>query len=143
MADPPHTNFAALQSALKPALIATIRTTSSLCAEDIPYQRSLDPEFGRELDEQNARLLSLAARLLAAAAPTDRTGGSGKAVSSNDVRAPRLRDGDELDANWRVVVDVVDSLLERTDGVLDGLRRAMRKGGAGSVGAVVEVCICG
>lgn len=133
--DPPDTtSFPSLQQSLKSALLSTTRTTSALCAEDLPFQRSLDPSFAQDLDAQNARLLSLAEKLLAAAAG----GAVGESVSK--VRAPKLRDGDELDRNWRQVVDVVDSLLERTDGMLDEVRGILRNGITGNAGPGTEVC---
>lgn len=148
MADPPDQDFKNLQKSLQAALIATTRTTSSLCAEDLPFQRSLDAEFASDLDAQNARLLSLAERLLASAAVADHTQSAVSSTSTSDavhvkgnqVTAPRLRSGDELERNWGAVVDVVDSLLERTDGVLDSVKRALRKGGSAVMGQVAEVC---
>ena len=152
MADPPTHDFATLQKSLQAALISTTRTTSSLCAEDLPFQRSLDPTFARELDRQNARLLALAERLLGSAVAVAPDGdavsagsGSGSdpktpgAAAANRVVAPRLRNAEELDRNWTKVVDVVDSLLERTDGVLDEVRGVMRKGLGAVTSAVAEV----
>lgn len=152
MADPPNSPFESLQKSLQAALISTTRTTSSLCAEDLPFQRSLDPAFAQDVDAQNARLLSLAERLLASAAVAGDAAQSAVSStastarsSSNRMVAPRLGDADELDRNWSAVVDVVDSLLERTDGVLDEVKGLMRKG-VGAVGsAVAEVgilCFC-
>jgi exosome complex exonuclease RRP6 len=144
MADPPTTpeSFITLQKSIQSALIATTRTTSSLCAEDLPFQRSLDTSFAQELDRQNARLLSLADRLLGRAASvpdvsasTSKQAGSSRVQEGRVVPVPRLRSADELDTNWRAVVDVVDSLLERTDGVLDEVRGVIKKGAA----AITEV----
>ena len=41
------------------------------------------------------------------------------ATSIADLRAPTLEDVDDVDNNWRGVVDVIDSLLEKTDTCLD------------------------
>ncbi|KAA8566643.1 hypothetical protein EYC84_009182 [Monilinia fructicola] len=62
---------------------------------------------GNALDQQNARLLALANELLKSAGSV-----SGLKVST-------LEDVDDVDNNWRNVVDVVDSLLEKTDTCLD------------------------
>jgi exosome complex exonuclease RRP6 len=142
MAKPPP-SFNDLQSSLKSALLNTTRTTSALCAEDLPFQRSLDPDLSRSLDRQNARLLSLAERLLASAVAGGSEVVSTKSTSSRasfatTVPAPKLEDGDALDRNWSSVVDVVDSLLERTDGVLDEVRGVIKKGAAGNANATAS-----
>ena len=130
MADPPNSPFTSLQKSLQTPLVATTRTTSALCAEDLPFQRSLDPTFARDLDAQNARLLKLAERLLAQATQGEEPA-PGVHVS-NRVKAPKLGDAEELDGKWREVVDVVDSLLERTDGVLDEVKGLLKRGGSAS-----------
>ena len=56
---------------------------------------------------------------------------------SSNPGAVRLANADGLDQNWSRVVDVVDSLLERADGVLDEVRGVVRKGV--DVGKVVSI----
>jgi exosome complex exonuclease RRP6 len=139
MADPPPppspssslSSFNDVQAPLKSALLSTTRAASALCAEDVPFQRSLNPDFAQELDRQNGRLLALAERLLASAV----AGGSEVVSTSSRVTAPSLPDGDALDRNWSGVVDVVDSLLERTDGVLDEVRGVIKKGASATMTA--------
>ncbi|QDS71246.1 hypothetical protein FKW77_000195 [Venturia effusa] len=114
MDSPPH--FDTLQDSLKSALLATTRTTTELCAEDLTFHRSLDPAVATALNSHNARLLSLAERLL------------GSGAQSTDVVGPKLQDSDALDTNWRGVVDVVDSLLERVDTTLDDIKGIVRRG---------------
>lgn len=97
----------AFQKTVQDALVQTTRSATALCAEDLGFHRSLDPTLGTALDRQNARLLSLAERLL------------GSAAAGSEVVGPKLEDQDAVDANWRAVVDVVDSLLERADTSLD------------------------
>ncbi|EOD51783.1 putative exosome complex exonuclease protein [Neofusicoccum parvum UCRNP2] len=99
--------FQAFQKTVQDALVHTTRSATTLCAEDLGFHRSLDPKLGTALDRENARLLSLAERLL------------GSAVAGSEVVGPKLADHDAVDANWRAVVDVVDSLLERADTSLD------------------------
>jgi exosome complex exonuclease RRP6 len=53
------------------------------------------------------RLLHLAQRLLQ------------NAAASSDAVGPKLPDVEAIDANWRGVVDVIDSLLEKADTSLD------------------------
>ncbi|KAH9215052.1 ribonuclease H-like domain-containing protein [Leptodontidium sp. 2 PMI_412] len=100
-------DFKSLQDQLQAALIATTRTTGQISAEDLGFHRSFNPEVGTALDEQSERVLALASALLKSAA------------SISDLRAPTLEDADDVENNWRSVVDVVDSLLEKSDTCLD------------------------
>ncbi|KXT10745.1 hypothetical protein AC579_6848 [Pseudocercospora musae] len=59
--------FNSLESNIKSALVSTVRSANSLANEDLPFHRSLDSKVGPALDQQNARLLSLAERLVGAA----------------------------------------------------------------------------
>lgn len=110
-------DFASLQSAVSSALISTTRSASALANEDLPFHRSLDASLGRSIDRQNARLLGLASSLLGAARPAAET-----------VRGPpSLKDVEGIENNWRAVVDVVDSLLERADTALDEYTGAVKR----------------
>ena len=100
-------DFKSLQEQVQSALIATTRTAGQISSEDLGFQRSLNPEVGTALDEQNQRLLALSTSLLKSAA------------SISELRAPVLEDADDVENNWRSVVDVIDSLLEKTDTCLD------------------------
>jgi exosome complex exonuclease RRP6 len=100
-------DFKSLQDQIQAALIATTRTTGQISSEDLGFQRSFNPEMGTALDEQSERLLSLASALLKSA------------VSISELRAPILQDADDVENNWRTVVDVIDSLLEKSDTCLD------------------------
>jgi exosome complex exonuclease RRP6 len=100
-------SFKTLQTAISAALTSTTRSAAIIGDADIPFQRSLNPEVGSQLDAQNARLLHLAQRLLE------------NAAASSDAVGPKLPDVEAIDANWRGVVDVIDSLLEKADTSLD------------------------
>jgi exosome complex exonuclease RRP6 len=100
-------SFKTLQKEISEALSSTIGSASTIGGADIPFQRSLNPEVGTQLDAQNARLLHLAQRLLE------------NAAASSDAVGPKLPDVEAIDANWRGVVDVIDSLLEKADTSLD------------------------
>jgi exosome complex exonuclease RRP6 len=104
--DPPQ-DFKSLQDGIQAALIATTRIAGQISAEDLGFQRSLDPAVGTTLDEQSSRLLALSASLLKGAA------------SLTELDPPSLEDVDDVDNNWRNIVDVVDSLLEKADTCLD------------------------
>ncbi|KAK3068834.1 hypothetical protein LTS18_000511, partial [Coniosporium uncinatum] len=86
-----------------------------ICAEDLGFHRSLDPQVATKLDEQNARLLSLASRLI------------GSGASGSAIRAPRLDEAEDVDGSWRSIVDVVDNLLERADTSLDEFSGQVRR----------------
>ncbi|KNG52667.1 exosome complex exonuclease rrp [Stemphylium lycopersici] len=100
-------SFKTLQTDISAALKPTTRSAAAIGKADIPFQRSLNPEAGTQLDAQNARLLHLAQRLLE------------NAAASSDAVGPKLPDVEAIDANWRAVVDVIDSLLEKADTSLD------------------------
>ena len=120
-------DFSSLQTSISAALVSTTRSASSLANEDLPFHRSLDNSLASKLDRQNARLLGLATGLLGTATATSET-----------VRPPSLKDVDGIENNWRAVVDVVDSLLERADTALDEFTGAVRRL---SPGADVQVCM--
>ena len=100
-------SFKTLQTEIAAALKSTTKSASLIGGADIPFQRSLNPDAGTQLDAQNARLLHLAQRLLE------------NAAASSDAVGPKLPDVEAIDANWRGVVDVIDSLLEKADTSLD------------------------
>ena len=108
-------DFKSLQDSVQAALVATTRTAAQISAEDLPFHRSLDPTVATRLDKQNARLLGLAERLL------------GNAAANTEVVRPKLPDLDAVDSNWRAVVDVVDSLLEKADISLDEYTGAVKR----------------
>lgn len=100
-------DFKSLQDQVQAALISTTRTTGQISAEDLGFHRSFNPEVGTALDEQSERVLALASALLKSAA------------SISELKAPPLEEADDVESNWRNVVDVVDSLLEKSDTCLD------------------------
>ena len=100
-------SFKSLQDEISQALVSTTRSVTRIAGADIAFQRSLDPDVGVALDAQNERLLQLAQRLIESAA------------ASSDAVGPKLPDVEAIDGNWRAVVDVIDSLLEKADTSLD------------------------
>ncbi|CAK7264057.1 exosome nuclease subunit [Sporothrix epigloea] len=101
-------DFKAHQQKTNSAIVAVNRTVNGIAAEDLTFLRTVNPDVAAELDHQAARLLRLSNTLLQSAA-----GATGKRPP------PKLEDADDVDLNWRSVVDVIDALLERADTVLD------------------------
>lgn len=108
-------SFKSLQDEISKALVSTTRSATRIAGADIAFQRSLDPDVGAALDAQNERLLQLAQRLLESAA------------ASSDAVGPKLPDVESIDGNWRAVVDVIDSLLEKADTSLDEYTGVVRR----------------
>ena len=100
-------DFKSLQNQIQASLLSTTRVSGQISSEDLSFQRSLNPQVGTALDEQTERLLELAGTLLKSAA------------SISGLQAPVLDDAEDVDSNWRGIVDVVDTLLEKTDIGLD------------------------
>lgn len=96
------------QDQVTTSLLALTRTAGQVSAEDLSFHRSANGSLSRSLDAQNSRLLQLTQKLLRAATTT------GSSISP--VRVQNLEDVDE---NWRGIIDVVDDLLERADASLD------------------------
>jgi exosome complex exonuclease RRP6 len=117
--------FKPLQDAIQAALIATTRTVGQISAEDLGFQRSFNREVGEALDEQNARLLGISSSILESAA------------ALTESNAPILQEVDDVDNNWRGIVDVVDSLLERADTCLDEYTGVIKRKGP----PVEQVCL--
>lgn len=104
--EPPQ-DFKTLQEGVQKSLVSTVKTVNRIAAEDLGFQRTVNPDVAEQLDDKSARFLELSTRLLKSAA---------KACG---VKAPTLEDAEDVDMHWRAVVDVVDSVLEKADTALD------------------------
>ncbi|RKU39872.1 exosome nuclease subunit [Coniochaeta pulveracea] len=100
-------DFKSLQDKVQSALVAATRSANGVAREDLSFLRTVDPTVSSKLDENSSRLLRLAQNLLESA---------GK---FHGQQAPKLEDADDVDINWRSIVDVVDTLLEKADTCLD------------------------
>jgi exosome complex exonuclease RRP6 len=105
--DPQPQDLKSFQDPIQAALISTTRISGQISSEDLGFQRSLNPEVSTTLDEQSSRLLALSSALL------------NSATSISKLKAPVLEEAEDVDNNWRNVVDVLDSLLEKADTSLD------------------------
>ncbi|KAF4345306.1 Exosome complex exonuclease rrp6 [Fusarium beomiforme] len=100
-------DFKSLQQNVQKSLISTIKVVNRIAAEDLSFQRTVNPSVGQHLEDRTSRILELSTRLLQTA---------GKACG---VKAPKLEDVEDIEMNWRGIVDVVDSSLEKADTALD------------------------
>lgn len=100
-------DFKALREAVQSALVTVTRSVNALANEDLQFQRTVHPSVAAQLDQNTDRLLRLASGVLKSA---------GKLTAQ---RAPSLEDVDDVEIQWRGVVDVIDSLLEKSDTCLD------------------------
>ncbi|OAQ79297.1 3'-5' exonuclease domain-containing protein [Purpureocillium lilacinum] len=100
-------DFKSLQEGIQKALVSAVKTVNRIAAEDLAFQRTVDPDVAEQLDESTSRVLALSTRLLETA---------GKACG---VKPPALEDVEDIDMKWQSVVDVVDSALEKADTALD------------------------
>ncbi|KAK0649402.1 ribonuclease H-like domain-containing protein [Cercophora newfieldiana] len=103
----PSQQFKALQESVQTALVAATRTVNGLANEDLQFQRTAHPSVGNHLDEKTQRILDLANSLLKSAGEV-----TGQKVSA-------LEDADDIDIQWRGIVDSIDGLLEKADTSLD------------------------
>ncbi|KAH6891277.1 ribonuclease H-like domain-containing protein [Thelonectria olida] len=100
-------DFKSLQENIQKSLVSTVKTVNRLAAEDLSFQRAVKPEVGQQLEDRSARILDLSTRLLQSA---------GRLCGA---KIPKLEDADDIDMNWRGIVDAVDTVLEKADTALD------------------------
>jgi len=100
-------DFKAVKDNLQSALVSTIKATNKLAAQDLPFQRTVNSDIDRRLDESTSRILGLATQLLKAAPRPGRAA------------PPKLEEIEDIDMNWRRIVDVVDATFEQADLALD------------------------
>lgn len=107
--------FAPFQDKVIAAVLNVSRTVGQLASEDLNFHRSSSSEFTELLDEESERVLSLTSAVLKAA------------TAGTDLQAPKLKDEESIEDNWRGVVDVIDSLLEKADACLDEFTGVIKK----------------
>ncbi|EEH17321.1 hypothetical protein PABG_07482 [Paracoccidioides brasiliensis Pb03] len=108
-------DFASYEEQAKTALVKTVRSATQVSSQDLNFHRSLNEDISESVDEQSARLLNLTNSILKVA-----TSGSG-------LRIPELHNEDDLEDNWRSIVDVIDELLEKADACLDEFTGVIKK----------------
>ncbi|KAL0939670.1 exosome complex exonuclease [Colletotrichum truncatum] len=108
-------DFKSLQDKIQSALVATTRSVNRIAAEDLAFQRAVNPGVGDDLDAKTERLLELSTTLLKSAAEIC------------GLNAPKLEDADDVDMRWRGIVDVIDSVLEKADTSIDEYTGALKR----------------
>lgn len=101
------TDFKAFQDLVQASLINVTKSATQVSNQDLSFHRSSSEKLSRSLDRQNAHLLRLTNKLLKAA------------TQDSQLKPPALQDQDDVEDNWRGVIDVVDGLLEKADSALD------------------------
>lgn len=97
----PEENFTAFQDGIFTSVMTSVQTSGRIAAEDVPFQRSSNPDFNTALDETSTRILTLVGRLLKSAS------------RGSDLAAPKMQDTDDIDTKWGDVVEIVDFMLEK------------------------------
>jgi len=97
----PGTPFSAFQNEASAALVDVTKTAVGLAAEDLPFHRSFDSTFVSSLNRCNTTMLGMINSLLR------------NATTGTDLNTPKLGDVDDIETNWKDVVEVVDFLLEK------------------------------
>ncbi|EXJ84969.1 hypothetical protein A1O3_05644 [Capronia epimyces CBS 606.96] len=100
-------DFKSFQDLVQSSLISVTKTATQVSTQDLSFHRSSSEKLSRALERQNAHLLRLTSSLLKAA------------TKDTNLKPPVLRNQDDIEDNWREVVDVVDDLLEKADSALD------------------------
>lgn len=104
--EPPQ-DFKSLQDGIQKSLVSSVKTVNRIAAEDLSFQRTVNPDAAEQLDDKSARLLDLSTRLLQSAA------------RACGLASPKLEDAEDIDMKWQAIVDVVDTVLEKADTALD------------------------
>lgn len=109
-------DFKSFQDLIQSSLVNVTRSATQVSNQDLSFHRSSSEKLSRSLDRQNAHLLRLTNKLL-------------KAATQDTHRKPAvLQNQDDIEDNWRGVVDVVDDLLEKADSALDEFSGAIKRG---------------
>jgi len=107
--------FKSMKDEISSALIDITRATGKIAAEDLAFQRSINPAVAPQLAKQNKRLLHIIRDL------------TKNAIASTDIQPPQLSDADAIEERWQGLVDVFDSLLEKADACLDEYTGVIKK----------------
>lgn len=99
--------FKTVKEDLQSALVSTVKSVNKLASQDLAFQRTVNSDNDERLDANTTRLLTLATQLLKAA------------PRPNRLAPPKLEETDDVDMNWRRIVDIIDATFEQADLALD------------------------
>jgi len=91
-------DFDTWQAGLFATLVKATKASNAIPAGDVSFYRTLDPSFASDMNEASNATLDLCNKLL------QQAGGSW---------TEQLKDHEEVDERFDIVVDVVDNLLEK------------------------------
>ncbi|SPO04426.1 related to nucleolar 100K polymyositis-scleroderma protein [Cephalotrichum gorgonifer] len=100
-------NFKSVKDNLQASLVSTIKSVNRIAAHDLSFQRTIHPDVDERLDQSTERILKLANRILKAAPKPGKDS------------TPQLEEAEDIDIQWRRIVDVVDATFEKADVALD------------------------
>ncbi|OQE28794.1 hypothetical protein PENSTE_c003G05010 [Penicillium steckii] len=107
--------YTPFQEKLSSNLVQVIKVANQLGSQDLNFHRTSSADFTESLDDESDRILALASSVIKAA------------TTGSDIKNPDLRNEEALEDNWRGVVDVIDSLLEKADACLDEFTGVIKK----------------
>ena len=105
-----HEDFKALQGSIQNALVSTVKTVNRLGTQDLAFLKSASPDFRDRLEGTVSRMLDLSNQLLESCA------------KACDTTAPTVEDADDVDLNWKRIVDLIDTSFEKADLAIDEFR---------------------
>jgi exosome complex exonuclease RRP6 len=116
--------FKPLRDAVQSTLVTITRSVNTLASEDLQFQRTVHRSVATRLDQNTNNLLQLATNVLKSA---------GEFTAQ---RQPKLEDVDDVEIQWKGIVDVIDSLLEKSDTCLDEYTGLIKRKDAPSADSV-------
>jgi exosome complex exonuclease RRP6 len=108
-------DFNALRERVQNSLRSTVKTANRIASQDLSFQRTADPAVADDLDEKIEQILGQATDLLKSAA------------KMLNINGPKLEETEDIDLNWRSIIDVVDSLLEKSSMATDEYTGALKR----------------
>lgn len=106
----PFSEFSAYQDLLKKTIISGAQHATRLPPKnDLAFQRTLDRQFGKDLDACSGRILSLVNKMLDL---VQGVGALGSGLGRSKGKARQVREDDLIEGYHSMVVDALDGLYE-------------------------------
>jgi exosome complex exonuclease RRP6 len=97
------------------SVVNVTRAAGTLSRNDLKFLQSSNEQFSHNLDRQSTQLLRLTNKLFKAA------------TQDTTIKTPHLKTQDDIEDNWRSIVDVIDDLIEKADASLDEYTGAIKR----------------